>query len=339
MNYSIIFIIITILIYLFTFLNGIKDGPNAIATIVASRSIKAEKALIIAAIMEFIAPFLTYLIGFSVADTVAHLINIDFSKQFQNLGIVFLASAVFSAVVWNLLMVKLKLPASSSHSLIGSLIGAGIVAYGLNNIDWTGFLLKVILVMFSAPFIGFITGYIIMKITDYITVNSHPDVNKFFIRAQGFNMVFLSLNHSLNDSQKSIGIVMLLYMLCFNTVGTSVPIWIVGTAGLMLALGILIGGFRIITTIGNGIYRIRPKHSFSSQLSSSLVILVSTFLGAPVSTSQIVSSSIMGVGSAQKIKSVRWLVVKKILLSWVLTIPAAAVFGGSLYYLGSLIML
>lgn len=334
---EIFFYTITILILFFAFINGVKDGPNTIATTIASRSIKPRKALIIAAVVEFLAPFTVYAMGFKVAQTISGLVNINMHADSINKGMMFISAAVLSAIIWNLLMLKLKMPSSSSHSLIGSLIGAGIAAYGIYQINWADFFIRVILIMIATPFLGFVAGFIIMKIIDFLTCNSHISVNRFFLKSQIWGLFFLSFNHSVNDFQKSAGVIMLLYAICYGGAGVA-PVWVVSLCGASLALGLYFGGYRIIRTVGEGIYRLRPKHSFASQVSASAIVLVSTLTGSPVSTSQIVSSSVMGVGSSQKIKSVRWILVKNILISWLVTIPAAALLGSGLYFLINIII-
>lgn len=315
------FVAVCTLIFFYSFVSGVKDGPNAFATIIASRSIKASTALIIASVVELISPFAIYLVGFKVASTVFSIASFDIASLAFNSGITIILSTLLGTIFWNFFMLKIKMPSSSTHSLIGSLCGAIITVCGIYSVNWEVLLFKVVLMMFLTPVLCFVSGFLIMKLIDFLTRKSDLKVNKFFIKAQPFNMVFLSFNHAFNDSQKSVGIVMLLSVVCFKTF-EAVPVWTIAGISIMLALGTFFAGYNIIKTIGIGIYRVRPKHSFASQLSSSFVILLSSVLGIPVSSGQIVSSSVIGVGSAQKYKSVRWPVVKNILLSWLITLPA-----------------
>ena len=182
--------------------------------------------------------------------------------------------------------------------------------------------------------VSFLAGFGILMLLRFITRNASLRANTFFTYAQWLNVTFLAFNHSFNDSQKSIGIVMILMGIYGGTSGT-IPLWIIVCAALSLACGIAFGGFRIIKTVGVGIYKVQAIDSFASQMTAGAVILVSSMLGAPVSASQIVSSSIMGVGAAERYKAVKWNVAKRILLSWVITIPIAGTLGALLFYLFS----
>jgi PiT family inorganic phosphate transporter len=339
MNYSITFWVLTVVILCFTYVNGFHDGCNAVATLIASRAMSPKKALALAAIIEFLTPFTTLLIGAGVAETMKSIINESAytNPAVKSTALAFIAAGIIAAIVWNITTWALGIPASSSHALIGGVIGAGIAAFGVMQVSWQNVLVKVVLMIFLTPVVGFIGGFLVMKLIKYLFRYAGPGANTFFKVAQIFNMSFLAFNHSFNDSQKSVGIIMLLMGVELGYTGTA-PVWALAGAGLALALGIAFGGFRIIKTVGTGIYRVKPSNSFASQLTAGTVILISSLIGAPVSASQIVSSSIMGVGSAERISAVRWNTVSKILFSWVFTLPVVALMGALFYYVLKLVL-
>lgn len=332
------FWILTALIFVFTYVNGFHDGCNVVATLIASRAMKPRPALAYAAVVEFLSPFAILLIGSSVSDTIQKLVGRAFYTDATARGtaLAFITAGILSAILWNLTTWKFGIPASSSHALIGGVVGAGLAAFGTGAIAWNYFWGRVVLMIFLTPLVSFAVGFLILKLLMLLTRQAGVGVNKFFTYAQWVNMTFLAFNHSYNDSQKSIGIVLILLGIYGSDVSV-IPLWAIAGAAICLAGGIAFGGFKIIKTVGTGIYKVQPVHSFASQLSAGAVILASSLLGAPVSASQIVSSSIMGVGSAERYKAVRWNVAGRILLSWFITIPVVACLGAILFFLFSMI--
>lgn len=326
-----------ILAYGFTILNGIHDGCNVIATIIASRSMPPRRALIIACLAELIGPLF---VGTAVATTIGKGV-IDF-KYINDPGniipVIILLSALVGSIAWNLFTWKLGIPSSSSHALIGGLFGAGIAGFGLKAIDWHSFIFKVILVMFASPLIGFAIGYIFMRLSIAVFRNFDPKVNKFFKHIQVVSMIFLGTSHGSSDGQKAAGIITLLMVVGGMTQKFVVSQWILLSSTFALVLGISLGGWSIIKTVGTGIYKVKPLHSFNVQLSSAFVIFTSNMLGAPVSTTQIVSSSVMGIGSAERVNAVKWIKVKNILISWFITIPASAMAAMGCFYILRLVL-
>lgn len=329
---------LSILIFLFTYVNGFHDGCNVVATLIASRAMRPRPALAWAAAVELLSPFAILIVGSSVSDTIKKLVS---ESRYTDPGsrsaaLAFITAGILAAIVWNLATWLFGIPASSSHSLIGGIVGAGIAAFTARAIAWNYFWGKVVLMIFVTPVVSFLAGFCILKLLLFLTRHADVGVNKFFTYAQWVNMTFLAFNHSFNDSQKSIGIVMILIGI-YGGSPEHIPLWAIACAAVCLACGIAFGGFKIIKTVGTGIYRVQPVHSFASQLTAGTVILVSSLLGAPVSASQIVSSSIMGVGAAERYKAVRWNVAGRILLSWFITIPIAGAMGAILFYMFSLI--
>ena len=332
------FCVLTCLVFVFTYVNGFHDGCNVVATLIASRAMKPHPALAWAAVVEFLSPLAILVVGASVSGTIQKLVGESFytAPGTQSTALAFITAGILAAIAWNLTTWKFGIPASSSHSLIGGVVGAGLAAFGTGAIAWSYFWGRVVLMIFLTPAVSFCLGFLILKLLLRLTRHAGVGVNKFFTYAQWVNMTFLAFNHSFNDSQKSIGIIMILIGIYGGESG-GIPVWSILCAAACLASGIAFGGFKIIKTVGTGIYRVQPIHSFASQLTAGTVILSSSLVGAPVSASQIVSSSIMGVGAAERYKAVRWTVAKKILLSWFITIPIAGTLGAVLYFLFSLI--
>jgi PiT family inorganic phosphate transporter len=326
-----------ILAYGFTILNGIHDGCNVIATIIASRSMPPRRALIIACLAELIGPLF---VGMAVATTIGKgVIDFNYINDPGNIiPVITLLAALVGAIAWNLLTWRLGIPSSSSHALIGGLFGAGIAGFGVNAIDWHSFIFKVILVMFASPLIGFGIGYILMRLSIAVFRNFDPKVNKFFKHIQVVSMIFLGTSHGSSDGQKAAGIITLLMVVGGMTQEFVVSRWILLSSTFALVLGISLGGWSIIKTVGTGIYKVKPLHSFNVQLSSAFVIFMSNMLGAPVSTTQIVSSSVMGIGSAERVNAVKWIKVKNILISWFITIPASGVAAMGCFYILRLVL-
>jgi len=328
----VLMVIAIVLTYIFTFINGMHDGCNVVATIISSRSMKPRNALLIACASELIGPLF---IGTAVADTVGKgVIKYQYLNSPGNIiPVVTILSALIGSICWNLFTWKIGLPSSSSHALLGSMLGAGIAAYGLNSIEYYSFFWKVIVCMFASPVIGFIIGYIFMKISIILLKDSNPKVNKLIKKIQILSMIFLGTSHGSSDGQKSAGVIALLLVIGQMQTKFTVPKWTIFTSDIFIVAGILLGGWNIIKTVGSKIYKVQPLHSLNTQLSSASVIFAASLLGAPVSTTHIVSSSIIGIGSAERINAVNWLKVRSILLSWLTTIPMSALAGMLSFYI------
>lgn len=328
------FVILAGLVFVFTYVNGFHDGCNVVATLIASRAMKPKMALAWAAVVELLLPFLILVLGASVSDTIQNLVGETYytGDGAEETALAFITGGILAAILWNLITWKFGIPASSSHSLIGGVVGAGLAAFGTGAIAWHYFWGRVVLMIFLTPAVSFCLGFCILKLLLRLTRCAGVGVNKFFTYAQWVNMTFLAFNHSFNDSQKSIGILLILLGI-YGGQTREIPLWTISCAAVCLACGIAFGGFKIIKTVGTGIYKVQPIHSFASQLTAGSVILGASLLGAPVSASQIVSSSIMGVGAAERYKAVHWIVARRILLSWFITIPVAGTLGALLFVL------
>jgi PiT family inorganic phosphate transporter len=248
-----------------------------------------------------------------------------------SINLVIIISALISAIFWNLLTWYLALPSSSSHALIGGIIGAVVIGNGWNVIQLAG-IEKVLIALFTSPIIGFVIGYLLIKLVTLLCWNVSPKVNGFFKRSQIFTAIALALSHGTNDAQKSMGIITLGLVTEGYLTKFIVPFWVIVLCASMISLGTSIGGWRLIKTLGSKFYKIRPIDGFSVQLSSALVILGASLFGGPVSTTQVVSTAIMGVGAAERINKVRWGVAGEIAIAWFLTIPATGFFAAGVFW-------
>jgi PiT family inorganic phosphate transporter len=300
---------------LFDFLNGFHDSSNVVATIISSRAMSPRMALALSAAAHFSAPFL---FGVAVATTIGHDV-VD--PTTITIGVVLVALS--SAIVWNLLTWFFGIPSSSSHALIGGLVGAVSADSGLSTIKIAG-LEKVLVALFLSPVLGLLIGYVFMKLVLFLARGVSPRINWLFKRLQILTCLALALSHGTNDAQKTMGIVTMGLVATGYLSHFTVPRWVILISALTISLGTAFGGWRIIRTLGGKIYRIRPIHGFTSQATSAFVILGAALLGGPVSTTQVVSSAIMGVGSAERLSKVRWGVVSNIFTAWVVTIPVTA---------------
>ena len=314
----------------FDFLNGFHDSANVVATAISSRALTPRVALTIAALTNFIGPFL---FGVAVATTIG---NEVLSSEAVTVPVAM--AALISAIVWNVVTWLLGIPSSSSHALMGGFIGAAIAGYGVDAIKLEGLRL-VVIGLFISPVIGLLFGWLFLHVTLFFAQWSTPRVNVFFKRAQWITTITLGLSHGTNDAQKTMGIISM-GLVAFGVIPTFyVPNWVIGACALSIAVGTALGGWRLIRTMGAGFYRIRPIHAFTSQLASSVVILGSAVMGAPVSTTQVISSSIVGTGAAHRFPMVRWRLASNIVIAWIVTIPITGLLGAVTYWLVTLISL
>jgi PiT family inorganic phosphate transporter len=317
----ILYLLIALALF-FDFLNGIHDSSNIVATMITSRAFSPRVALGVTALAHFIAPFI---FGVAVAKTIgdeivsAHVINVDV-----------ILSALVAAILWNLLTWFLGIPSSSSHALIGGIIGAVGFGAGWNEIKLHG-LEKVLIALFTSPIIGLVGGFLFMRLVLFLARGSSPRINWFFKRFQIVTALALAFSHGTNDAQKTMGIITLGLVTMGYLDSFQVPYWVIALSAGAIALGTALGGWRLIRTLGGRFYKIQPIHGFSAQTVSAITILCASLVGGPVSTTQVVSSAIMGVGAGERVNKVRWGVAQEILVAWVVTIPATALVAAILY--------
>lgn len=317
-------IILIVLSLIFDLTNGIRDSSNIVATMITSRAMSPRAALTITALAEFAGPFI---FGVALAKTIGDEIVLPGS-----INMYVIIAALISAVAWNLLTWYLGLPSSSSHALIGGIIGSVIASVGWQELRMAG-IQKVLITLFTSPLLGFIIGFIITHLIVMLCANASPKINGVFKKGQIFTAIALALSHGTNDAQKTMGIITMGLVTSGYLKEFVVPFWVIFICAGMIALGTSLGGWRLIKTLGSKFYKMRPVDSFSIQFSSAIVILGASMLGGPVSTTQVVSTAILGVGSAERINKVRWGVAGEIVIAWLLTIPATAAVGGLVYWI------
>jgi PiT family inorganic phosphate transporter len=318
------FAVILILAVAYGYLNGLHGSASVVATIISSRALAPRPALLLAAIGIGIGPFV---LGVAVVNTIA----LDFvSPQAVTTRVV--VAALLGAILWSSFTLWARIPTSISQSLIGGIMGAGWAGFGANSIQLGG-LYKVLAGLFLSPVLGLFGAYLTVRLIYFLTQWADPHINRWFNRGQIPIALLMAIAFGANDGQKIIA------MLALGLVATGlspqfiVPEWVVAVSALAISIGTLTGGWRLIRTLGGKFYRIRPVHGFGAQVASTSIIFVAGMLGEPVSGAQVVTSSILGAGSADRIQKVRWGIVGQILIGWLLTLPFSALITVILYHL------
>lgn len=332
---SILFLIliaVVVVALIFEFINGFHDCANAIATVVSTKVLSPKQAVLFGATLEFVGA----LTGTHVAKTIGSgIVNSDM----VTLTVIF--CALLSAVLWNLFTWWKGLPSSSSHALIGGLLGATIVKAGISAVHINTLFDKVIIPMFTSPILGFCAGFMLMLVLAWIIVitRAHPySVNKNFRKLQLISSGLMALSHGSNDAQKTMGIITLALLaggvLHKGPTGDfDIPIYVILICAFTMAAGTMNGGWKIIKTMGHKIIKLKPIHGFAAETSAAALILTASHFGIPLSTTHVISTSIMGVGSTLHAHAVKWRVVGNIVTAWVLTIPACMILSSIIYYL------
>ena len=319
-------IIAIVLAFAFDFLNGFHDAANSIATIVSTRVLKPHWAVLWAASFNFAAFFF-----FGVK--VASMIGVGLLDP-SIINVKLVLSALLAAIIWNIITWYYGIPSSSSHALIGGMIGAGIAEAGLSHIQWWG-VSKIVLAIVISPVLGMIMGLILMAILMAVFAKKSPyQVDSWFRRLQLVSSAMISLGHGGNDAQKTMGVIAVL-LYSSGMIGSHfyVPNWVVFSCYLVISLGTLFGGWRIIRTMGMKITKLKPISGFCAETASACTIFMATAAGIPVSTTHTITGSIVGVGATNRISAVRWGVARNIVWAWVFTIPAAAVLAAGVWFL------
>lgn len=309
----------------FDFLNGLHDAANSIATIVSTRVLRPQYAVLWAAFFNFIA-FMFF--GLHVAETVGKGI-VDVSIVTP--AVIF--AALVGAIVWNIVTWIAGIPSSSSHALIGGLVGAGLAKAGLSAIVWAG-LGKTVAAIVVSPATGFVLALVLILVVSWLFVRQTPfAVDSTFRVMQFFSASLYSLGHGGNDAQKTMGIIaVLLYSQGMLGANFYVPLWVVLTCQSALALGTLLGGWRIVHTMGSKITRLNPMQGFCAETGGAITLFAATWLGVPVSTTHTITGAIIGVGAARRVSAVRWGIAGNIVIAWIVTLPATAAISALTYF-------
>jgi len=313
----------------FDFLNGMNDAANAIATVVSTRVLRPQYAVAWAALFNFVA-FMVF--GLHVAETVGRgIVEADIVTARVIFG------ALAGAIVWQVITNRLGIPSSSSHALIGGLVGAGLARAGINAVVWAGVFKTVGGIVF-APGLGLVLALFLMLAMSWLFLKFTPfGVDNFFRRAQFVSASLYALGHGGNDAQKTMGIIaVLLYSQGFGGAEFHVPFWVVMACQAAMAGGTLAGGWRIVKTMGSKITRLTPMQGFCAETGGSIMLFAATELGIPVSTTHTITGSIIGVGAAKKVSAVRWSVAREIVTAWIITIPAAGLLAAFSYLVAGL---
>lgn len=325
----------------FDFTNGFHDASNMLATLIASRAMLPAQAALLVAVCTLLGPILG---GTAVADTLGGLVELQGLATTPALLI--LLCGIGGAIGWNLLTWRLGLPSSSSHALVGSLAGVATASLGVHGVNW-GFqalaaghvqgVAKVLATLLLSPLLGFVAGFALHRFNSALLRAAHPGVNVWLRRGQWLTAGALAFSHGANDAQKGMGIITLALLLAGHIHQFAVPLWVMLLSATVITTGTLLGGWRIVRTLGFGIYKLRPLHGLDAQLSSASVIFTASLLGGPVSTTHVVTSAIMGIGASEQPRAVHWLRVRGIVVAWLLTLPGAALLSWLLYSLARLL--
>jgi PiT family inorganic phosphate transporter len=319
-------ICLVVLALIFDFLNGFIGSSSIVATVISSRAMSARKALAITAVAEFVGPFL---FGVAVAMTLGYEL-VDLAA----INSAAMLAALSAAILWSLFTWYFGLPSSTSHALVGGLVGAALAVGGPSTLYLTG-LQKVAIALFLSPVLGMAFGYLTLKALYFLLRGATPSINTSLKRLQIVTALVLALSHSTNDAQKAMGVIALSMVVTGYTAQFYVPWWVIALCASAIGLGTAVGGWRLIKTLGAKFYKIRPVHAFGSQLTSAAIILGAGLLGGPVSSTHVISSAIVGAGSADRISKVRWQAVRDMGLAWLLTIPLSALLAAGLFQIFS----
>ena len=323
-GFTLVLLVVLGLAIAFDYINGFHDTANAIATSVSTRALKPAWAIA----MSAAANFLGALTGTEVAETVgAGLIDTNVVE-----GQTVIAAALVGAIAWNLITWWLAIPSSSSHALIGGLLGAALISAGVGSWQIDGVVGKVLVPLFGSPIVGFTIGLLLMLLIFNVFRRAHPGrLNAVFRRLQVVSAAYMAFSHGSNDAQKTMGIMTLALVTAGVLDEFRVPLWVILVAATAISLGTAAGGWRIIKTMGTKVVKLDPVHGFAAETTAATVIFGASQLGMPVSTTHVISSAIMGVGSSDRMKTVRWGVARSIATAWVLTLPASGLMAAAAY--------
>jgi inorganic phosphate transporter, PiT family len=322
-----------LLALIFSFTNGFNDSASQVATVISSRALAPTNALVLAALGNFVgASFL----GTAVAQTVGKRIVDPTLLPTGNSGVFVVMSALIGAILWNTISWYFGLPSSSTHALLGGLIGAFVIGWGSALIHWPK-VLSILVVMLVSPLVGFVLTFVLAHVVTGFSHHFHPRTRRVFDRLQVVTLITQALSHGTNDAQKTMAVItFVLIIVGLHAAPVKgpllIPVWVIIVCSLTIAIGTMIGGWRVIKTLGVGLYKVTTVHSFVSGASASLITYVATIVGYPISMTQVISSSVVGAGAATRFNMIRWGIVRDIVIAWLITIPASALMAGMSFY-------
>nr|WP_019144606.1 inorganic phosphate transporter [Aeromicrobium massiliense] len=337
MDSTLIMVIVVVAIALvFDYTNGFHDAANAIATSVSTRALTPRAALAMAAVLNFVGA----LLGVGVAQTIQGLIDIEptIAREGAQHALTIVLAALVGAITWNLITWYFGIPSSSSHALIGGIVGAGVAS--ATTVHWDSLVDKVAIPMVLSPLIGFLGAFLLMTAIMWMFRKANPGrVSRGFRLAQTLSAAGMSLGHGLQDAQKTMGIIVLALVAGGYADGDDVPFWVIAAAGTAIALGTYSGGWRIMRTLGRRIIDLDPPRGFASEATAATVLYgMAIGLHAPVSTTHTITSAIMGAGATKRFSAVRWGVARGIVVAWIVTMPAAAAVAAGTYYVARIFL-
>lgn len=329
---TLILITITVILaLLFDFINGFHDTANSIATSISTKALPPRVAIIISAAMNLLGALVFTGVAKTIGGSIADPLKLEH-------GMYIVIAALISGIAWNLITWYYGIPSSSSHALIGSLTGAVIAAAGLQAVNFKGFL-TILEALIISPLAAFAVGFTIMTLIRFFFKNGHPvKLNRRFRTLQIFTAAWQAFSHGTNDAQKSMGIITFALVAGGFQTTLDVPIWVKVLCAIAMALGTSVGGWKIIKTVGTRIIKLEPSSGFAADVASGLVIILATLFKMPVSTTHVISSSIMGVGTAKSVSAVKWGTAEKIVVAWMITLPVTALFASVTYWVISLFL-
>ncbi|EKD34470.1 MAG: hypothetical protein ACD_75C02324G0004 [uncultured bacterium] len=327
LDIPVLLVIIVIVALIFDFTNGAHDCANAIATVVSTKVLSPRTAVLMAAVLNLVGA----LLGSEVAHTLGKgIVNTEVVTGSE----ILVLAALIGAIAWNLLTWYYGLPSSSSHALIGGLIGAAITHAGFASLNGMSILKKIILPMVLSPLAGFFVSYLVMIGLLFVFANSdRRSVAQKFKKLQILSAAFMATSHGLNDAQKTMGVITLALLLFHQIDSIVIPFWVTISCASAMALGTALGGWKIIKTMGHRISKLEPTNGFAAETSASLVITAASLIGAPISTTHTITACIFGVGSAKRLSAVRWEMAANLTVAWVTTIPASAAIAAASFFL------
>lgn len=322
-------IVVLVLAVTFDFINGFHDTANAIATVVATRVLTPGQAILMASVLNFLGA----LTGTAVAQTIASgLVPPELATQRV------VVAALLGAIAWNLITWYYGIPSSSSHALIGGIVGATIAEAGFNAPKWLALVQKVIAPLVISPLVGFAIAFVLIVVLLRALMRRTPsEVHHLFGRLQLLSSALMAFSHGGNDAQKTMGVMTLSLASYLGLSSMEIPVWVKLTAATAMGLGTAVGGWRVIKTMGHRLVQLQPIHGFAAETSAALVIEVASRLGFPLSTTHVISSAIMGVGASRRLSAVRWNIAGSIMTAWLLTIPTCMAMGALFFALLSLV--